>query len=112
MLGIVAQQSLDFYPAIFILFSIAFGPAYLAVNLLQTNSSVNAVMVCIVLFLFLCNALSITMLNSSYKANKLGSFQEMAYNTSHGNRGYIFLISAMKVAYLCMTSAYCLSFIA
>ena len=52
------------------------------------------------------------MLNSAYKVKKLGSFQEMAYHISNGNRGYIFLISAMKVAYLCMTSSYCLSFIA
>jgi hypothetical protein len=36
----------------------------------------------------------------------------MAWSTSQGNRGYIFLISAMKVIYLVVTSAYCISFIA
>lgn len=36
----------------------------------------------------------------------------MAWSTSAGNRGYIFLISAMKVIYLCVTSSYCFSFIA
>ena len=34
----------------------------------------------------------------------------MAWSTSQGNRGYIFLISAMKVIYLVVTSAYCISF--
>jgi len=43
---------------------------------------------------------------------KLGSFQEVAYSISKGNRGYIFLISAMKTAYLVTTAAYCLSFCA
>ena len=33
----------------------------------------------------------------------------MAWSTSQGNRGYIFLISAMKVIYLVVTSAYCIS---
>lgn len=36
----------------------------------------------------------------------------MAWSTSNGNRGYIFLISAMKAIYLVATSAYCISFIA
>ena len=52
------------------------------------------------------------MLNTVYNQKKLGSFQEMAWSTSLGNRGYIFLISAMKVIYLVVTSAYCISFIA
>ena len=52
------------------------------------------------------------MLNVAYKTKTLGSFQEMAWSTSSNNRGYIFLISAMKVIYLVITSAYCISFIA
>jgi hypothetical protein len=58
------------------------------------------------------NFFSIRMLNHVYSSKKLGSFQEMAWSTSSGNRGYIFLISAMKVIYLCVTSSYCISFIA
>ena len=36
----------------------------------------------------------------------------MAYWISKGNRGYIFLISIMKVVYLVTCCAYCLQFIA
>lgn len=65
-------------------------------------------------FIIFCgiNMCSIIMLNVAYKTKQLGSFQEMAWSTSSNNRGYIFLISAMKVIYLVITSAYCISFIA
>lgn len=36
----------------------------------------------------------------------------MAYWISKGNRGYIFLISLMKVIYIAIACAYCLQFIA
>jgi hypothetical protein len=52
------------------------------------------------------------MLTQIQSQTKLGSYQEVAYWISKGNRGYIFLISLMKVVYLVTTCAYCLQFIA
>lgn len=69
-------------------------------------------LVIVFLVFFIINLFSIEMLNRVYSQKKLGSFQEMAWSTSQGNRGYIFLISAMKVIYLVVTSAYCISFVA
>ena len=51
------------------------------------------------------------MLTRVQSYTKLGSYQEVAYSISKGNRGYIFLISIMKVVYLVVTCAYCLQFI-
>ena len=69
-------------------------------------------LVIVFLVFFIINLFSIEMLNRVYSQKKLGSFQEMAWSTSQGNRGYIFLISAMQVIYLVVTSAYCISFVA
>ena len=115
------QNRLDFWPGLFILFSIAFGPTFIALNIqvnyiekeqLSDMTYVNSIVLGIICFFWILNTLSIMMLNHCYRHKRLGSFQEMAWSTSQGNRGYIFLISAMKIAYLCVTSAYCISFIA
>jgi hypothetical protein len=101
------------------LFSLSFGPTFIALSISEVytvNSApitfVNLGLVAVFLVFFVINFFSIQMLNRVYSQKKLGSFQEMAWSTSQGNRGYIFLISAMKVIYLVVTSAYCISFIA
>lgn len=111
--------NLDFWPGLMILLSIAFGPTFIALSLTEIftiNSapmtSINSGVVAVFIIFFFINFFSIRMLNRVYSSKKLGSFQEMAWSTSSGNRGYIFLISAMKVIYLCVTSSYCFSFIA
>lgn len=40
------------------------------------------------------------------------SYQEIAYRISKSNRGYIYLISILKIAYLTVTCAYSLQFCA
>lgn len=112
-------SSLDFWPALMLLLSIAFGPTYIALTVVEIYSinsnpvnKINGGVLIVFAIFFLINAFSIGMLNRVYSSKKLGSFQEMAWSTSNGNRGYIFLISAMKVIYLVTTSAYCISFVA
>ena len=75
-------------------------------------SYVNSSLCVIIVIFWLFNSVSLYFLNHCYENKKMGSFQEMAWSSSQGNRGYIFLISAMKIAYLSVTSAYCISFIA
>ena len=112
-------MTLEFWPGLMILFSIAFGPTFIALTITESftiNSkslqTINYSVIGVILVFFVINFFSIQMLNTVYNQKKLGSFQEMAWSTSLGNRGYIFLISAMKVIYLVVTSAYCISFIA
>ena len=77
------QSNLDFWPGLSILFTIAFGPTFIALNLLiirtqekqmsalnATNWGVIAVFVCFFVF----NWFSINMLNVAYKQKQLGSF--------------------------------------
>lgn len=113
------EMTLEFWPGLMILFSIAFGPTFIALTITEVftvNSQplqqVNGYVLLVIAVFFIINFFSIQMLNTVYNQKKLGSFQEMAWSTSLGNRGYIFLISAMKVIYLVVTSAYCISFIA
>jgi hypothetical protein len=80
--------------------------------MIQSLNYTNLGVIVVFLIFFLLNTCSVVMLNVAYKTKLLGSFQEMAWSTSSNNRGYIFLISAMKVIYLVITSAYCISFIA
>lgn len=73
---------------------------------------VNVVILVLIFLTFISNCISIWMLTQVQSYTKLGSYQEVAYSISKGNRGYIFLISLMKVIYLVITCAYCLQFIA
>jgi len=60
--------------------------------------------------LFLLNWISIVMLTDVYRYSKLGSYQEVAYVISQGNRGYIYLISVMKTMYCVLTASFCLEY--
>ena len=42
----------------------------------------------------------------------MDSFQEVAYNISNSNRGYIFLISAAKFIFLAITAAFSINYVA
>jgi hypothetical protein len=117
--NVTMPSNLDFWPGIMILFSIAFGPTFLALSMQETYNldaqainKINIGVLGVIVIFALINLVSTYMLNHVYSQKKLGSFQEMAWSTSNGNRGYIFLISAMKTIYLVATSAYCISFIA
>lgn len=73
---------------------------------------VNSILLLFILLTFGSNAVSIWMLTKVQSQTKLSSYQEVAYWISKGNRGYIFLISLMKVIYLVTACAYCMQFIA
>jgi len=106
---------LDNWQAFLFLFAVSFGPAFIVVDLTtdsQTVFSVVIVILGLILLTFVSNWISIWMLTKVQSYTKLGSYQEVAYSISKGNRGYIFLISLMKVIYLVITCAYCLQFIA
>ena len=42
----------------------------------------------------------------------MDSYQEVAYNISNSNRGYIFLISAAKFIFLAITAAFAMDYVA
>ena len=101
----------DNWQAFLFLFAVSFGPAFIVVDLTtdsQTVFDVNLVVLLLIFLTFLSNAISVWMLTRVQSYTKLGSYQEVAYSISKGNRGYIFLISIMKVVYLVVTCAYCL----
>ena len=110
------SKRLDDWDAFIVLFAISFGPAFVAVDLtVNRNGSdvwiTTATMIGIAIF-FLFNIVTIHMLVDVYTTKTLGSYQEVAYSISRGNRGYIFLISAMKAIYLAVTASFCLEFCA
>ena len=39
-----------------------------------------------------------------------GSYQEIAYCISQGNKGYVYLICILKLAFLILTAALCLQY--
>ena len=112
------MKLLDMWEAFVVLFAISFGPAFVAVDLTVNQSNTEgkeiitiATIVGILIF-FLFNIVTIYMLIDVFHTKTLGSYQEVAYSISRGNRGYIFLISAMKAIYLGITASFCLEFCA
>ena len=112
------MKRLDTWDAFVILFSISFGPAFVAVDLtVNQNDDGNKQIITIatlggIVIFFLFNIVTIYMLVDVFTTKQLGSYQEVAYSISRGNRGYIFLISAMKAIYLGITASFCLEFCA
>jgi len=108
----------DNWQAFIFLFAVSFGPAFIVVDLSTNNGGgkafyiVNIVFLIFIFLTFISNSISVWMLTKVQSYTKLGSYQEVAYSISKGNRGYIFLVSLMKVVYLVTTCAYCLQFIA
>ena len=113
------MKRLDTFDAFVVLFAISFGPAFVAVDLTvnqpgdKGNKEVITIATLIgILIFFLFNIITIYMLIDVFHTKTLGSYQEVAYSISRGNRGYIFLISAMKAIYLGITASFCLEFCA
>lgn len=108
----------DSNQAFIFLFAVSFGPAFIVVDLATQDGGtkgfyiVNSVLLVFIFLTFVSNTISVWMLTKVQSQTKLGSYQEVAYWISKGNRGYIFLISLMKVVYLVTTCAYCLQFVA
>ena len=94
----------------------AFGPAFIIVDLLtqspKTFFTVNSILMVFIVLTFVSNTISVRMLTTIQNHRQLGCYQEVAYWISKGNRGYIFLISILKLIYLITTCAYCFQYIA
>lgn len=61
---------------------------------------------------FLFNLITLNILNRVADVKQMNSYQEIAYNISNSNRGYIFLISAAKFIFHAFTAAYDINFCA
>ncbi len=66
----------------------------------------------IVTFSALFNLITLNILNQVASVKQMDSFQEVAYNISNSNRGYIFLISAAKFIFLTVTAAFAVNYCA
>ena len=112
------MKRLDTWDAFVVLFAISFGPAFVAVDLTVNQSAgpdkeyITIATIAGIIIFFLFNIVTINMLVDVFTTKTLGSYQEVAYSISRGNRGYIFLISAMKAIYLGITASFCLEFCA
>ena len=58
------------------------------------------------------NLVTLNILNHVGAYKQMDSYQEVAYNISNSNRGYIFLISAAKAIFLVVTAAYGINYCA
>ena len=58
------------------------------------------------------NWITLSILNRVASVKQMDSYQEVAYNISNSNRGYIFLISAAKFIFLAITAAFSLDYTA
>mmetsp|Transcript_27469 Transcript_27469/g.19835 ORF Transcript_27469/g.19835 Transcript_27469/m.19835 type:complete len:209 (-) Transcript_27469:1004-1630(-) len=96
-----------------LMFAVSFGPSFLTMDLTTqalNSKSVTISIVSVIVALFFLNWISVVMLTDVYRYSKLGSYQEVAYVISQGNRGYIYLISVMKTMYCVLTAAFCLEY--
>jgi hypothetical protein len=105
----------DNWQAFCILFSISFGPTFIALNL-TVGSSVDpwafVIVVSIIAIVFVLNYMSVDMLSKIQSRTNMTSYQEIAYTVSKSNRGYVYLVSLLKATYLVVTCAYSLQFCA
>ena len=60
----------------------------------------------------LFNWITLSILNRVASVKQMDSYQEVAYNISNSNRGYIFLISAAKFIFLSVTAAFSINYTA
>lgn len=103
----------DNWQAFCILFSISFGPSFIALNLSvgpTVDPVADVVVISIIAIVFVLNYMSVDMLTKVQTRTNMTSYQEIAYTISKGNRGYVYLVSLLKASYLVVTCAYSLQF--
>ena len=66
----------------------------------------------IITFSLFFNLITLNILNRVASVKQMDSYQEVAYNISNSNRGYIFLISAAKFIFLAITAAFAIDYCA
>lgn len=101
--------------AFLFLFSVSFGPGFMAINyayMALDKPWVTGTIIGYLVLAYFLNRISIWMLTDVYKHSRLGSYQEVAYVSSQGNVGYIYLICIIKGLYLILTAAFCMEYIA
>ena len=85
---------------------------YSIVYTCRESSAWWTVLVGIILVVFIMNHFSVDLLTKVHQKTQMTSYQEIAYRISKSNRGYVYLISVLKIAYLTVTCAYSLQFCA
>ena len=97
--------------ALFILFAIAMLPSYVVPSPMQMHSKecisgwITAFLV-MILASGVFNVITLKILNRVATVKQMDSYQEVAYNISNSNRGYIFLITAAKFIFIAITVAF------
>ena len=100
-----------------ILFTVALLPSYVQPAQLQLNKQdcTNKwlwIFILIVSFSAIFNWITLSILNRVASVKQMDSYQEVAYNISNSNRGYIFLISAAKFIFMAITAAFSIDYTA
>ena len=109
------ERRLDNWQALIILFTVAMLPSYVQPAELQLNQQ-NCTSSWLLIFIMLVvvsagfNWITLSILNRVASVKQMDSFQEVAYNISNSNRGYIFLISAAKFIFLAITAAFSINY--
>ena len=111
------MRRLDNIEAISILFTIAMVPSYVipARFSLDDRKCGQAWLITFILIIAcsaVFNLITLNILNRVADVKQMESYQEVAYNISNSNRGYIFLISAAKFILLAVTAAYSIDYCA
>ena len=100
-----------------ILFAVAYLPSYVMPTQISFASAdcLNVwmgVFIGIVCISALFNYVTMSILNRIGSVKQMDSYQEVAYNISNSNRGYIFLISAAKFIFLAITASFAIDYAA
>lgn len=98
-----------------LLFSAALLPSYLLTEPLNFNTTkcgTNWLITFVVIICFSAffNLITLNILNRVGSFKQMDSYQEVAYNISNSNRGYIFLISAAKAIFFAVTAAFAINY--
>lgn len=103
------------------MFSMAFMPSYIlpaALKLIRKDCLINwlSVFIALIIIAGVCNFMTLKILSRVASVKQMDSYQEVAYNISNSNRGYIFLISSAKFIFMAVTVSfnidYCASYLA
>ena len=111
------QRRLDNGEALVFMFTIAMMPGYVIPARFQLDDrSCGSAWLITFILIIVCSALfnyiTLNILNRVADVKQMESYQEVAYNISNSNRGYIFLISAAKFILLAVTAAYAINYCA
>ena len=114
------QRRLENREALFILFTVGLMPSYMMPTPLRLVSQDClgrwlGSFIGLIVLAGICNFVTLRILCKVADTKQMESYQEVAYNISNSNRGYIFLISAAKFIFMAVTVSlnidYCASYL-